>query len=305
MRPVGASGVALIAVAAALGLGAQQPTFRVAVDVIRLDVLVLDGARPVAGLTGRDFQVFDNGALQRIEVSSLADAPLDVILALDTSSSVAGRLLTQLTSAADALVAALDDRDRAALLTFSNTLALRAPLGADREQVRRAIAGVRASGSTSIVDAISAAILLPGATGRPTLLLAFSDGRDTASWQAPSLVLDQARRSDIVIDGVVVGDRPLVASGGSATPSARVAVDPDDAVNFLPQVTAATGGRLLDGSRGERLASAFVEALRSFRERYEITYSPDGPQAAGWHSIDVRVRGRRNLTIRARPGYLR
>ena len=51
--------------------------------------------------------------------------------------------------------------------------------------------------------------------------------------------------------------------------------------------------------------TAFVEALRSFRERYEITYSPEGAQTAGWHAIEVRVKGRPTLTIRARPGYLR
>jgi VWFA-related protein len=287
--------------ATALGLhAAQEPTFRTAVDVIRVDVLVLDGARPVAGLSARDFEVRDNGVPQRVQVDSLEDAPLDVVLALDTSSSVGGRLLTQLTAAADALVAALDSRDRVALLTFSSSLALRAPLTSDRARVRRAIAGVRASGSTSVVDALSAAISLPGASGRPTLLLVFSDGLDTASWQAPSQVLDQARRSDVVIDGVVVG-------GGQPELPGRPAAnaDADDIRRFLPRATAATGGRLLDGSRGERLSGAFIEALRSFRERYEITYSPEGPQAFGWHAIEVRVKGRRTLTIRARPGYLR
>lgn len=289
---------------AALNLGAQQPTFRVAVDVIRVDVLVLDGAKSVAGLRARDFEVYDNGVRQRIEVAPLTDASLDVILALDTSSSVEGRLLKQLTGAADALVAALDDRDRVALLTFSHTLALLAPLSADRTRVREAIGSVRATGSTSVVDAVSAAISLPGPTGRPTLLLAFSDGRDTASWQSPSQVLDQARRSDMVIDSVIVGDRSS-ADFAAKDPSGRGQIDPDDADYFLGLVTAATGGRVLDGSRGERLSNAFVEALRSFRERYEITYSPEGPQAAGWHAIDVRVRGHGAVTVRARPGYLR
>ena len=283
--------------------GEQQPTFRTGVDVIRLDVLVLDGSDPVTGLTARDFEVTDNGALQRAEVVSLGDSPIDVVLALDTSSSVGGRLLAQLIAAAEALVKALDPRDRAALLTFSNTLALRSPLTADRDRIREALAGVRYFGSTSIIDALSAAISLPGATGRPTLLLAFSDGLDTASWLTPSQVLDQARRSDIVIDGVVVGSGSTLSAEDFRAP--RQTADPDDIPSFLPRVTTATGGRLLDGSRGERLSGAFVDAVRSFRQRYEITYSPDGPQTPGWHAIGVRVKGRPALTIRARPGYLR
>ena len=130
----------------------------------------------------------------------------------------------------------------------------------------------------------------------------------------------QARRSDIVIDGVVVGEeaRPApVMPGLPATSRARV--DPDGIRGFLARATAASGGRLLDGSRGERLSHAFVEAVQSFRQRYELTYSPTGPAApAGtrwrfgsgvtapppsapgrvtcadcWHAPFVRSRGRR------------
>jgi VWFA-related protein len=283
----------------------QEPTFRISVDVIRIDVLVLDGARPIKGLTARDFEVFDNGVAQRAEVQSLEDAPIDVVLALDTSKSVEGRLLTQLTGAATALVDALEDRDRVALLTFSNLIGLQ-PLTTDRARVRDAIGRVRASGATSMVDALSAALSLPGVSNRSTLVLVFSDGLDTASWLTPSQVIDQARRSDIVIDGVVVGEeaRPAPVMPGLPATS-RAPIDPDEVRGFLARATAASGGRLLDGSRGERLSSAFVEAVQSFRQRYEITYSPTGPAAAGWHAVDIRVRGHRSATIRARPGYLR
>jgi VWFA-related protein len=240
-----------------------------------------------------------------VQVESLEDASIDVVLALDTSGSVAGRLLEQLTAAATALVNALDVRDRLALLTFSQSLALRAPLTTDRQAARRALAALRAGGTTSIIDALSAALSLPGANGRPTLLLVFSDGVDTASWLTPGQVLDQARRGDAVIDGVVVGvlnaPPPLFSDPprGSSRPEST-----DELERVLQRATAATGGRILDGSRGERLSSAFVEALRSFRQRYEITYTP-AAATPGWHAIDVRVKSHRNATIRARPGYLR
>jgi VWFA-related protein len=283
----------------------QQPSFRTSVDVVRLEALVLDGGKPVSDLTDRDFEVFDNGVRQRVRVESLEESSIDVVLALDTSSSVAGRLLEQLTAAATSLVDALDDRDRVALLTFSQALAIRAPLTADRAHVRAAIAAVRAQGSTSIADALSAALALPGANDRPTLLLVFSDGVDTASWLTPSQVLDQARRSETVIDGVVVGSD---STRRLAPPARGGRVDPRDEVDeierLLPAVTEATGGRLLDGSRADRLSAAFVDAVRSFRQRYEITWTP-AEATPGWHAIEVRVKGHRNATVRARPGYLR
>jgi VWFA-related protein len=296
----------LVATAALAIEASQEPTFRVSVDVIRIDVLVLDGARPIRGLTARDFEVFDNGVRQRPEVQSLEDAPIDVVLALDTSKSVEGRLLTQLTGAATTLVDALDDEDRVALLTFSNLIGLQSPLTTDRAGVRHAIGRVRASGATSIVDALSAALSLPGVSNRPTLVLVFSDGLDTASWLTSSQVIDQARRSDIVIDGVVVGEeaRPAAVMPGLPATS-RAPIEPDEIRGFLARATAASGGRLLDGSRGERLSHAFVEAVQSFRQRYELTYSPTGPAAPGWHAVEIRVRGHRTATIRARPGYVR
>jgi hypothetical protein len=71
---------------------------------------------------------------------------------------------------------------------------------------------------------------------------------------------------------------------------------------FLADLTAATGGRVVDGSGGSRMAGAFVEALREFRTRYQLSYTPAGVDRPGWHPIEVRVR-RPGATIRARPGY--
>jgi hypothetical protein len=154
-----------------------------------------------------------------------------------------------------------------------------------------------------VVDAVSAALTLQAASSRPTLVLVFSDGVDTASWLTPGLALDQARRSDVVIDGVVVG--PGFATDAERVVRGEPVGETDDHGRFLLHATRATGGHLFDGSRGERLAGAFVEALGSFRQRYEITYTVTGAMRAGWHPIDVQVLGRRNLTIRARPGYVR
>jgi VWFA-related protein len=53
----------------------QPPIFREAVDVIRLDVTVLDkDRRPVPGLTIDDFEVYEDGKLQRLVAVSEVDA---------------------------------------------------------------------------------------------------------------------------------------------------------------------------------------------------------------------------------------
>ena len=72
------------------------PTFSAGVEAIRLDVLVTNGDRVVLGLEASDFEVRDNGVLQDVELVSSENLPLNVILALDTSGSVAGKPLDDL-----------------------------------------------------------------------------------------------------------------------------------------------------------------------------------------------------------------
>jgi VWFA-related protein len=279
----------------------QAPAFRTRVDAVRLDVLVLDGGRPVPKLTAADFEVSDTGVRQSIHVERIADLPLDVVLVVDISSSVEGELLRQLMESARALIDALHPDDRAALVAFSHLVTPIARLETPRAQLAAAINRLEAAGNTSVVDAVSVALTL-ATRQRPTLMLLFSDGYDTASWLTPGQVLEQARRTDVVVDAVVVGDlRP----GQRAAAGARDRPDQfDDVEDFLHDVTALTGGRQFDGAHGARLSERFGEALALFRERYQISFTStvDRP---GWHPVDVRVPRRRGLTIRARAGYWR
>jgi hypothetical protein len=66
----------------------STPTFRTRGEGVRIDVLVTDREKPVAGLTTKDFALTDNGVGQVVEAASLAEMPLDVILVLDLSVSL-------------------------------------------------------------------------------------------------------------------------------------------------------------------------------------------------------------------------
>jgi VWFA-related protein len=277
------------------------PTFRTSADAVRVEVLVVEGGRPIAGLQARDFEVTDNGTLQTIRVESLADLPLDVVLAVDVSGSVEGPLLADLVAASQALVARLRPADRGALVTFSNAVAVRHPLSEDLGPLGKTLARLTAVGGTSVVDAVYAG-LAHAERGRPTLLLAFSDGLDTASWLRPEQVLEVARRSEVVLDAVVVGE---LFSPTDPVRARQMLETRDELERFLEDMARATGGRLLDGGRGERLGQTFTDALAAFRQRYQITYSLKGPDTRGWHAIDVKVKGRRNAAVRARAGYSR
>jgi VWFA-related protein len=272
--------------AALIALGvltrAQQPTFSGRVEVVRLDVLVTDGARTVRGLGAADFDVTDNGVAQTVDLVSFEEIPLNVVLALDTSASVTGQRLADLQRAGGAVLNALKKDDQTALITFNAAVSLEAPLSGDVARVREALAGVKPDGPTSLIDATYAAITVADADLGRGLLILFSDGLDTASWLTDRMVLDAARRSDVVVYAVSAASR--------ATP-------------FLRNVTDDTGGRLYDIRSTRDLHRVFLAALEEFRQRYLISYTPRNLVSEGWHRVEVKVKNRR-VTVRARPGYL-
>jgi VWFA-related protein len=282
------------------------PLFRAVANVVRLDTLVTERGRPLAKLTADDFELYDSGVKQQITSTTIEDVDIDVVLVLDTSRSVAGTRLQALRDAASALVRNLRPDDRAAVVTFASGVTVSAPLTTDHTAVARALETVDARGATSLVDATWTSVLLAHGNDRPTLVLVFSDGLDTASWLNVGPVLDLASRANLVVDAVVVGgarllnrraEAPAPAAAGPAAVSAGWGVE-----DFLLGVTGATGGRVVDGSGGSKLEAAFVAALKEFRTRYQLSYTPTGVDRPGWHALDVRVR-RPGATIRARPGY--
>ncbi len=283
-RVAGLTALVLAAAPGGLTSGQQNPTFAGRVDAVRVDVLVTEGGATVAGLTAADFEVFDNGVPQVIDLVSFGELPINVILALDMSESVAGSRLRNLRAAGRALLGGLRARDQAALITFSHAVVLAADLSADTSLVRTALDDAAAFGDTALVDAAYAGIVLGESDRARSLLIVFSDGLDTSSFLDPALVHDTARRTDTVVYGVSAGI-PRKA-------------------RFLGELTRLTGGSLVEVDGGADVAGTFLRILEEFRQRYLLSYSPRGVAEGGWHEITVRLPDRPNAAIKARPGYL-
>jgi VWFA-related protein len=134
---------------------------------------------------------------------------------------------------------------------------------------------------TSLIDAAHAGMLLGESDAGRSLLIVFSDGVDTSSWLTADSVLETARRGDVVVYAVEVGDLRE---------------------SFPRDLSDATGGRLFSVESTKDLSATFSKILEEFRMRYLVSYSPQGVDPGGWHRLDVRVKNRR-VTVKARPGY--
>jgi VWFA-related protein len=294
-------GLALLWLVVGVGGSATLQRFSSGVEVVAVDVLVTEGRRVVTGLTADDFEVRDNGVAQAIRQVDVERLPLNIILVVDTSGSVAGYRLTRLKAAAKTLIGSLRERDRAALLAFSHQLQLRASLTSDQLALHTAVEGLAAAGATVLRDAAFAGFALRGSDPGRTLMLVFSDGVDTGSFLGADRILQTARKSDVVTYAVTVRDESvtMVRQGRVVMVGPPPAPSDDD---FLEALTDETGGRLVRADRNEEIESAFARVLEEFRQRYVLSYTPQGVTKTGWHEIGVRLKSRKG-SVTARRGY--
>jgi VWFA-related protein len=273
---------ALLILVAGGGVLAQVPSFSTRIEAVRVDVLVTDNGRLVPDLQPRDFELLDNGVPQSVDLASLEEVPLNVVLALDMSGSLDAPQIGHLRTGGSTLLDGLKPTDQAALVTFSHVVSQGSPLTSNFDRIRVALSEAKTSGQTSLVDASFTGMMIGESDVGRSLLIVFSDGVDTRSYLTPDAVLETAKRCDVVVYGVEVGKRRS---------------------SFPRDLSAATGGRLIEIESTKDLNATFRGILEEFRQRYLISYSPQGVAAGGWHRLEVRVKGR-SFTIRARPGYL-
>ena len=272
---------AIVCAALTPALLAQQATFSSRAEAVRVDVSVTQRGRPVAGLTAADFDVFDNGVRQELLLVDTEDIPIDLVMALDTSGSVSGDRLDDLRDASQTALGFLTPRDRAGLLTFSHEVAQRSPLTEDFDALRRALEVPLNSGRTALVDAAYAALAqADGGTGR-ALAIMFSDGVDTASWLRAEDVIETAKRLDVVMFGISTGAPKR---------------------NVLDELADASGGDLIRIESTRELTATLRKLMTEFRQRYLLSFTPQGVERGGWHKLEVRVK-RRGHAVKARAGY--
>jgi Ca-activated chloride channel homolog len=274
-----AAAIALAATVAGAGAAAQQPSFTTRVDSVRVDVEVRRGGQLAAGLTAADFEVFDNGVRQKVEIVSPSAAPVSVVLALDSSASLDVKERSHLTRASTRVIDELKPGESAALVTFAGRVAIPSAFTSDAATLRTLLAAPTPSGDTALYDAAHVAALLgTSAPGRPIVIL-FSDGDDTASFLTEDAVVETAQRTGAVVSVVMMGGEG----------------------RLLQQLATTTGGVFVREKSPERVGERFAELLESFRNRYLLSFSPSGVEKAGWHKLAVRVKG--GGDVRARTGY--
>jgi VWFA-related protein len=285
----------------ALSLPSQDVLqFRVGVRRVHVDVFVSRNGASVTDLKADDFEVEDEGKRQAVELVDTASIPRTVALLLDESGSISGRTRELLAGTARDFATRLRPEDELTVLGFAERVSRREPLRVDPTRIERTAYEIRGGGWTALNDALFLTMTyLRNARGRPFLVV-LSDGMDNASWIREEVVIRAVRESEVVVYAVKAratreSSRPegtLVPGGAGAESSAT-----------LDEITRLSGGRSVEASRPEAVASAFEKILSEVSARYVLTFSPPEQAEVGWHQLRVRVRGAGDVDVRARGAY--
>ena len=278
--------ITILLALAVLATPAAHAQFTSGVNVVEVYASVTDAqGNAIAGLKQSDFELRENGEPQSVTNFAAGEFPLAVALAIDRSFSMAGTRLSLAKSAALAFLEELRPQDQAMVIAVGSQVEVVAPLSTGRAAQQVAINKLDAFGTTGLHDAIITAVdEVQPAKGRRALVL-LSDGNDRYSQATSADALERARRSDVMIYPVGLGQTraPLFA-----------------------ELATITGGRSYHARDGAALSDTLRAIARELRQQYLLGYTPSRPPVPGsgeWRSITVTVK-RPDAHVRARDGYL-
>jgi len=288
------------ALATPLAIGAQQPAFRSAIDVVSMNVTVTDSTnRYITDLTEKDFEIFEDGVKQELTLFNRSNLPVALSLLIDTSSSMEDRMATA-QDAAIGFVRKLRPTDLGEVIGFDSRAEVLQKFTSSTAELEQAIRKTVAGGSTSMNNALY--ISLKGLKKIPIrqedeirrqAIILLSDGEDTSSLVTFDDVLDLARRSETAIYAIGLMEQ----NAGGQSKGFR------EATYALRQLTNDTGGRAFFPADVKSLSSVYGQIYDELSSQYTIGYTSKNPRHDGaWRRLVVRV-ARPNVQARTKQGY--
>ena len=271
-------------------------------DIISVDttevmfpVTVRDSSgRFVNDLTRTDFRVFEDGMLQPLSDLALRQVPVDVVLMVDASSSVANNL-DDFRRAAQGFVAKLDAEDRVSLIKFDDRIELLQDWTKSRFQFQRALNRIEPGMFTRFNDALLLASKEQfGATTKSRrAVIVLSDGIDngqgTTTLQAALQALIRAQVTVYIVSNTEISKAAkqaeldtLLGGSDSSIRFNQVNIDRlrlgikvlDQSEENLAQLAQATGGKLYKPQTFDALESTYAEVADELRHQYALYFTP-------------------------------
>jgi Ca-activated chloride channel family protein len=283
----------------------QSPVFRSGSALVALNVSVQDpGAKYVAGLQPADFAVYEDGVKQDVQFFESTAVPVDLVVLIDTSSSMSDKM-DLVHESATGFLKTLRAGDRGAVVSFSDSVTILQPLTSDHALLEKAVRGTVAHGSTALNNAVYISLKEFGRAARQEgdprrqAIVLLSDGEDTSSLVSFDDVLALARRMGVNIYTVALqskyGAQQFAQQGGR-----RYFSEADYAMKALARET---GAQAFFPGPAE-LKGVYGVIATELANQYSIGYVPANGRPDGrFRRVIVQVVTRPELRPRTRLGY--
>lgn len=321
----------------ALGvLLAQDPNFGVQSRLVLVPVVVTDAkGQSIEGLDSPDFVLLDNARRQKAVVDTIGTgvAPVALVIAVQSSGISAPVLekVRQINSMVQPLLTG--DRGCAALVAFAERVEWLTECTHEGRKLDEAFAALRPGEAKAarMLDAASQAIARLRQRKARRVLLLISESRDRGSETGLDTLLLDAQKAGVTVYAATYSafktgftqksTAPAPRRRGPANPN----VTPGDPnyvplegrmdilgglvelkrlgmVNTTQVLTEQTGGITFPFTRQKGLENAIEKLSSELHSQYVLSFTPE-IDSPGYHQLEVKVNGRSDLRLRARPGY--
>lgn len=260
----------------------QRGGIKVTVNLVNVLASVLDeNNRPVPDLPAEEFQIFEEGVQQKVEVfESETTQPLDLALMIDASLSAHKEITFEQDAAARFIGQILRPVDRLSVFCFDEDVTQLAPYTEKVSTLQAAVRKVPPGAGTSIYDAIAlgARSLENRGEDRRRVIILVTDAGETTSHTDFDAARKAAVKSGALLYTIVI--RPIKTESGRNTAGEHA----------LETMTDTTGGAMFYPDSAHELNSIFDRIDRELRTQYRLGYYPNprGP-ANTYRSIQIKV----------------
>jgi VWFA-related protein len=284
----------------------ETPTFRVGVNIVRVDAQVVDGGKLVTDLTTNDFLVTDEEAPQKIVYFGHEREPVSLLLLLDVSGSMQKSLSRMATKARQAM-SHLQTGDRVAVMLFSARSRISEPFTENLAKIATDLDDAVKEQDLGGWTEINAAVLTAAnyikdeaeTTGRRAILIVTDNS--SMSYRLPDeTVIRGLFAANTVLNAIVVGDgkRPKKPPSGKY-------LNPDFTPADVFTLAEETGGEAVKADKPD---AVFQDMMERIRTRYSLHYHAPDAKPGTFRRIRVELtpaaRSRYpNAVLRARAGY--
>ncbi|HEX8455868.1 MAG TPA: VWA domain-containing protein [Pyrinomonadaceae bacterium] len=267
---------------------------RVTSNLVPVSATVTDTrGKAITDLTVDDFELRVDGQPKPIGGLSHAETPVRLVMLFDNSDSIRASREFEKQAAVRFFRNVLRPVDQAAVYSVGTVFDLVQPLTSDVDKLVRTIEHFdKPQGATSLLEAVAhAAEYLRLVPGRKVLVIV-SDGADTVS----DITFDETLRRVLAADCQVYS----VQTGAFENANLVDLI----ALRRLETFADRTGGAVYTPKTNTELDVAFAQISSDLAQQYVLSYYPtDERNDNRFRVINLRVKTRPNLRVRARRGY--